>query len=168
MNRRTSGLGILGGRQDQDKTAGTAAGKDLTGTRNLPDARRGVVRETNRRSAKISAAVAGRVGMLSPLHGSSALQQQLQGVQDGALHLAGGLANPDILKHLSVQDIRDLRLVFDAFDADSSGYIDERELRRAFRSLGFKVSCPPGWLHNRLKLPVDQASMLHDQISIST
>ena len=41
---------------------------------------------------------------------------------------------------LSEQEVKDLRLVFDVFDADSNGYIDRYELRRAMRSLGFKVT----------------------------
>ena len=41
---------------------------------------------------------------------------------------------------LSEQEIKDLKLVFDVFDADSNGYIDRYELRRAMRSLGFKVT----------------------------
>lgn len=45
------------------------------------------------------------------------------------------LSNP-----LSEQEVKDLRLVFDVFDADSNGYIDRYELRRAMRSLGFKVT----------------------------
>lgn len=41
---------------------------------------------------------------------------------------------------LSEQEVKDLKLVFDVFDADSNGYIDRYELKRAMRSLGFKVT----------------------------
>ena len=41
---------------------------------------------------------------------------------------------------LSDQEVKDLRLVFDVFDTDSNGYIDRYELKRAMRSLGFKVT----------------------------
>ena len=41
---------------------------------------------------------------------------------------------------LSEQEVKDLRVVFDVFDADSNGYIDRYELKRAMRSLGFKVT----------------------------
>ena len=43
-------------------------------------------------------------------------------------------------KSLSDQEVKDLRLVFDVFDTDSNGYIDRYELKRAMRSLGFKVT----------------------------
>ena len=46
----------------------------------------------------------------------------------------------DAKKSLSEQEVKDLRLVFDVFDADSNGYIDRYELKRAMRSLGFKVT----------------------------
>lgn len=38
------------------------------------------------------------------------------------------------------QEIRDLRMVFDTFDTDKTGCIDIVSLRRAIRTLGFKVS----------------------------
>ena len=41
---------------------------------------------------------------------------------------------------LSDQEVKDLKLVFDVFDTDSNGYIDRYELKRAMRSLGFKVT----------------------------
>lgn len=41
---------------------------------------------------------------------------------------------------LSEQEVKDLRLVFDVFDRDNNGYIDRYELKRAMRSLGFKVT----------------------------
>ncbi|EDO41859.1 predicted protein [Nematostella vectensis] len=43
-------------------------------------------------------------------------------------------------QHLTPQEIRDLKLVFDTFDTDKSGSIDGRELRKAMRTLGFKIS----------------------------
>lgn len=49
--------------------------------------------------------------------------------------------NTDTSNHcLSEQEVKDLRLVFDVFDADSNGYIDRYELKRAMRNLGFKVN----------------------------
>ena len=41
---------------------------------------------------------------------------------------------------LSEQEVKDLRVVFDVFDTDSNGYIDRYELKRAMRSLGFKIT----------------------------
>lgn len=43
-------------------------------------------------------------------------------------------------EQLTPQEIRDLKLVFDTFDTDKSGSIDARELRKALRALGFKIS----------------------------
>lgn len=43
-------------------------------------------------------------------------------------------------EQLTPQEIRDLKLVFDVFDTDQSGSIDARELRKAMRALGFKIS----------------------------
>ncbi|KAK3738106.1 hypothetical protein QZH41_013847 [Actinostola sp. cb2023] len=43
-------------------------------------------------------------------------------------------------EHLTPQEIRDLKVVFDTFDTDRSGSIDARELRKAMRALGFKIS----------------------------
>lgn len=43
-------------------------------------------------------------------------------------------------EQLTPQEIRDLRLVFDVFDTDRSGSIDARELRKAMKALGFKIS----------------------------
>lgn len=43
-------------------------------------------------------------------------------------------------EQLTPQEIRDLKLVFDVFDTDKSGSIDARELRKAMRALGFKIS----------------------------
>jgi len=49
---------------------------------------------------------------------------------------------------LSEQEIKDLRLVFDVFDADSNGYIDRSELKRAMRNLGFKVTSKTVEVHS--------------------
>lgn len=43
-------------------------------------------------------------------------------------------------EQLTPQEIRDLKLVFDTFDTDKSGAIDARELRKAMKALGFKMS----------------------------
>lgn len=43
-------------------------------------------------------------------------------------------------EQLTPQEIRDLKLVFDVFDTDNSGSIDARELRKAMKALGFKIS----------------------------
>lgn len=43
-------------------------------------------------------------------------------------------------EQLTPQEIRDLKLVFDVFDTDKSGSIDARELRKAMKALGFKIS----------------------------
>ncbi|XP_076814974.1 uncharacterized protein LOC143461089 [Clavelina lepadiformis] len=45
-----------------------------------------------------------------------------------------------IFEQLTIQEIRDLKLVFDAFDVDNSNTIDLKELHRAMRILGFRVS----------------------------
>ena len=42
-------------------------------------------------------------------------------------------------EQLTSQEIQDLRLVFDVFDADKSGYIETDELRKALKVLGFRV-----------------------------
>lgn len=41
---------------------------------------------------------------------------------------------------LTTQEIRDLKVVFDVFDVDNSNTIDLKELRRAMKILGFRVS----------------------------
>ena len=41
---------------------------------------------------------------------------------------------------LTLQEIRDLKIVFDAFDIDSSNTIDTKELHRAMKILGFRVN----------------------------
>ncbi|XP_065835068.1 uncharacterized protein [Oscarella lobularis] len=48
--------------------------------------------------------------------------------------------NCKMLEVLTAQEIRDLRMVFDAFDVDSSQSVDDRELQRAMRILGFPIS----------------------------
>ncbi|KAL4221634.1 hypothetical protein ACF0H5_019891 [Mactra antiquata] len=45
-----------------------------------------------------------------------------------------------ILDNLTPQEIRDLRVVFELFDTNSDGLLCPPELRRAMKSLGFKVS----------------------------
>ena len=40
----------------------------------------------------------------------------------------------------TAQEIRDLRMVFGAFDVSDRGLVDAEDLRRALRVLGFKVS----------------------------
>lgn len=45
-----------------------------------------------------------------------------------------------ILESLTPQEIRDLRVVFELFDTNNDGYLSPPELRRAMKSLGFKVS----------------------------
>ena len=41
---------------------------------------------------------------------------------------------------LTIQEIRDLKVVFDAFDLDNSNTIDVKELHRAMKILGFRVN----------------------------
>ena len=45
-----------------------------------------------------------------------------------------------VTENLSAQDVRDLRLVFDIFDVDKSGFIDYGELRKACKILGFSLT----------------------------
>ncbi|XP_059178304.1 uncharacterized protein LOC131957481 [Physella acuta] len=45
-----------------------------------------------------------------------------------------------VLEQLTPQEIRDLKIVFDIFDTNSDGYIGPLDLRKALRTLGFKVS----------------------------
>nr|XP_002120146.1 caltractin-like isoform X1 [Ciona intestinalis] len=45
-----------------------------------------------------------------------------------------------IFEQLTIQEIRDLKVVFDAFDLDNSSTIDIKELHRAMKILGFQVS----------------------------
>ncbi|XP_039257620.2 uncharacterized protein LOC120334220 [Styela clava] len=45
-----------------------------------------------------------------------------------------------IFQHLTTQEIRDLKVVFDTFDVDNSNTIDLKELRRAMKILGFRVT----------------------------
>jgi len=52
----------------------------------------------------------------------------------------GGKVPPKAYEMLTPQEIRDLKMVFDAFDTDGSGSVDEKELRRAMRVLGFEMS----------------------------
>lgn len=40
----------------------------------------------------------------------------------------------------TAQEVRDLRMVFGAFDVSDRGLVDAEDLRRALRVLGFKVS----------------------------
>lgn len=44
-----------------------------------------------------------------------------------------------VTESLSPQDIRDLRLVFEFFDVDKSGFMDYDELRKACKMLGFTL-----------------------------
>lgn len=44
-----------------------------------------------------------------------------------------------VTEQLTPQDVRDLRVVFDVFDVDKSGFIENNELRRACKILGFNV-----------------------------
>lgn len=45
-----------------------------------------------------------------------------------------------VLEHLTPQEVRDLRAVFEIFDSDSDGLLGAPELRKALRTLGFKLS----------------------------
>ncbi|XP_076451661.1 uncharacterized protein LOC143287511 [Babylonia areolata] len=45
-----------------------------------------------------------------------------------------------ILEQLTPHEVRDLRAVFEIFDTDSDGLITAPELRKAMRTLGFKLS----------------------------
>lgn len=40
----------------------------------------------------------------------------------------------------TAQEVRDLRMVFGAFDTSAGGLVETEDLRRALRVLGFKVS----------------------------
>ena len=71
--------------------------------------------------------------------GLASLQEQLQNPESRASGAHGGVVNQEILNEMSAQDIRDLRLVFDTFDTHSRGKLNELELRRAMKCLGFKV-----------------------------
>ncbi len=51
----------------------------------------------------------------------------------------GKRISKNISDQLTPQDIRDLRMVFDVFDLDKSGFIDQNELRKACKILGFNV-----------------------------
>lgn len=75
-------------------------------------------------------------GGLASLHEQLHPESRASGA--GAAH-PSGIADPEILKHLTAQDIRDLRLVFDTFDTHGRGRLSELELRRAMKCLGFKV-----------------------------
>ncbi|KAK6175242.1 hypothetical protein SNE40_013747 [Patella caerulea] len=52
----------------------------------------------------------------------------------------GNKVSTRVLKELTPQEIRDLRIVFDLFDINNDGFIGSAELRRALKALGFKVS----------------------------
>lgn len=57
-----------------------------------------------------------------------------------ARHVHGVKVSCRAFKELTPQEFRDLRTVFEIFDSDSDGLINTPELRRAMRTLGFKVS----------------------------
>ncbi|XP_071083054.1 uncharacterized protein [Haliotis cracherodii] len=45
-----------------------------------------------------------------------------------------------VLEQLTSQEVRDLRVVFEIFDASSTGFLGPLELKKAMRVLGFKIS----------------------------
>eukprot|EP00794_Sanderia_malayensis_P019948 gene19948-21902_t len=51
----------------------------------------------------------------------------------------GKRISKNVADQLTSQDIRDLRMVFDVFDADKSGFIDQNELTKACKILGFSI-----------------------------
>ena len=54
--------------------------------------------------------------------------------------LMNGEVRSDIFEHLTLEEVKDLKLVFDAFDADCSGSINVIEIGRILKALGFKIS----------------------------
>ncbi|XP_065186773.1 uncharacterized protein LOC135817499 [Sycon ciliatum] len=108
--------------------AGTAAGQSVAGA---ADSAAG-------RLSRISRTRSARPGALA------SLQEQLHAQPVDGLIGGGGadsvIVDKEILRQLSAQDIRDLRLVFDTFDTRSKGLVNEHELRRAMKCLGFRMS----------------------------
>lgn len=51
-----------------------------------------------------------------------------------------GEISDSVFDHLTLEEVKDLKLVFDAFDTDCSGSIDISELQRVMNALGFKTS----------------------------
>nr|CAB3230115.1 caltractin-like [Phallusia mammillata] len=45
-----------------------------------------------------------------------------------------------VFEQLTIQEIRDLKVVFDAFDLDNSNTIDVKEMHRAMKILGFRTT----------------------------
>ncbi|XP_020608266.1 caltractin-like isoform X3 [Orbicella faveolata] len=76
--------------------------------------------------------------------GISSRERLSQALFDGELRnkrrFMKGKVTSRAYEQLTPQEIRDLKLVFDVFDTDKSGSIDARELRKAMRALGFKIS----------------------------
>jgi Ca2+-binding EF-hand superfamily protein len=58
------------------------------------------------------------------------------------------LKNPKTKQGLDEEELEEIREAFNLFDTDGKGTIDIRELKAAFRALGFQVSplwgAPPG------------------------
>ncbi|XP_067826750.1 uncharacterized protein [Heptranchias perlo] len=54
--------------------------------------------------------------------------------------VTGGKLSDKIHQELTTQDIRDLRVVFDATDTSNTGYLNPSEVYTALRTLGFSVS----------------------------
>lgn len=59
------------------------------------------------------------------------------------------------LEQLTAQEVRDLLLVFEVFDSDMDGFLSMKEVRRALRALGFKLT------RDEVQLMVNDASQQH-------
>ncbi|XP_031553862.1 caltractin-like [Actinia tenebrosa] len=79
----------------------------------------------------------------TPTRKSTARERLVEAVQQAEMEkerrFMKGKISSKAYEQLTPHEIRDLRIVFDTFDTDRSGSIDARELRKAMRTLGFKI-----------------------------
>ncbi|XP_066296741.1 uncharacterized protein [Branchiostoma lanceolatum] len=84
--------------------------------------------------------IAANVRVPPPPRPGESLRALLLNRQVDEKELLGMKISSRVLEQLTPQEIRELKMVFDVFDTNSSGTVDAQKLRRAFRVLGFKMS----------------------------
>lgn len=78
--------------------------------------------------------------ILSPLKPGERLIKLLTTHPADMREIHGVKVSTRILEQLTPHEVRDLRAVFEIFDTDSDGMICAAELRKAMRTLGFKIT----------------------------
>ena len=93
---------------------------------------------TKRKSLREAVTEVRKQSPLSPKQRLVSALQQASSLQDSVF--MGDRFSKKVTDSFSQQDIKDLRLVYDAFDVDKSGFIDYDELRKGCKILGFNLT----------------------------